>query len=389
MAILALSVLIIVHEAGHYVCAKLGGMHVDVFSVIGIGPVVLHLFEWRGTKFVISAIPFGAYVHIVGMEPDEEELDEAGKAHAAAEAEKAREMGYQNYRERPAWARALALAGGPGANYLVAFLLAFTAYASAGLPNAASIAGFGPASPARAACLKEGDVLVSIAGKDVTGSNPRGRVIETCTAHLGETVPVVVDRHGEKVSRDVRLNDAAPALSADLKEEFVSGASLPAVFVAAAIYPFETTVVQLGGLAKMVTGQAKGRVGGPVAIVKAMKSSADQGWANFILFGALISTVLGMFNLLPLPALDGGRLLFLGWEVIVRRPVSAVIEAWVHGIGLLALFALLIYATVGDIRGEPQRSFVRWHAEYKLRLDDIASQRDAASRCSQLPEPSA
>ena len=71
VAIFALSILVIVHEYGHYICARIGGMHVDRFSVIGIGPPILRLFEYRGTEFVISAVPFGAYVHIVGMESED------------------------------------------------------------------------------------------------------------------------------------------------------------------------------------------------------------------------------------------------------------------------------------------------------------------------------
>ena len=101
---------------------------------------------------------------------------------------------------------------------------------------------------------------------------------------------------------------------------------------------------------EMITGKTSGKVGGPVAIARTYKQSLALGLPQFLLFGALISTVLGMFNLLPLPALDGGRLLFLGVEAISRRKVSQTVEGWIHASGLLALLAFLLVVTVFDVK---------------------------------------
>jgi regulator of sigma E protease len=114
-------------------------------------------------------------------------------------------------------------------------------------------------------------------------------------------------------------------------------------------YPYVQTGIQLAALWKMITGKREGRVGGPVAIVTQMAGSTRAGVASFMLFAALISALLGMFNLLPIPALDGGRLLFMLFEVIFRRPVPKAIEERVHMVGLIGLFGLIIYATVGDV----------------------------------------
>ena len=357
-AVLALSVLIIIHEAGHYLAAKATGMHVDVFSIVGIGPVVLKLFTWKGTDFVISAIPFGAYVHIVGMEPEEDETDpnlsEEEKAAIREEREaaaaQAREMGYENYRNRPLWARALVLAGGPIANYLAAIALAILVFLTFGMPTKAAIISFGDDSPAEKAGIKVGDMLESIAGQSVEGDKPSELVNGATSAHLGETVDVVVTRDGEELTLPVTLNDGAPALNVQLGAQLAGEASFAEAVRAGATYPFTMTQLQLAGLAKLVTWQSDQRVGGPVKIVEQMRKSADLGLGAFLLFSALISTLLGLFNLLPVPALDGGRLVFRLWEGIVRKPVNPAVEESVHGWGIMALFAILAWATFGDIK---------------------------------------
>ena len=338
IAILTLSVLIIIHEYGHYIGARIGGMHVDRFSVFGIGPVLVRLGVWKGTEYVISAIPFGAYVHIVGMEPDDEE-DEEMEARPAPK-------GYRLFRDSPIWARALAIAGGPIANYLTAMAICISIFGFVGIsaPTKTGIAGFGPNSPAEQGCLEEGDIYVSIAGESVQGDNPRMRVIEVSSAHLGETVPVVVERDGKELSFQVKLNDQAPALGAAFVDEERYTKVSPTEAISAGIMrPLEQTGAQLKALGAMISGESKGEVGGPSAIVKAIKSSLDNGLVSFLSMAALISAMLGLFNFLPLPALDGGRLAFMLYEVIARRPANKNIEAWVHGIGILFLLSFLAF----------------------------------------------
>ena len=354
-AILALSVLIIIHEFGHFVAAKSTGMHVDVFSIIGIGPVILRLGKWKGTEFVISAIPFGAYVHIVGMEPEEDETDPKLSAEEKAEilaereaaAKKAKEEGYEDYRDRPAWAQAAALFGGPFANYLAAILLMVGVFAFVGVPDKVAVADFQDCSAAEAAGLEEGDLFLEVDGEAVNAAN----LNKVTGAHLGETVDVKIRRDGEEMTVPVRLNDQAPALGIGLVTHFKSIDTGTAI-VGGVVGPFAATKKQLVGLGRMISGRAEGNVGGPVEIVRQMKLSAEYGLANFVLFAALISTVLGMFNLLPVPSLDGGRLVFVVWNALVPKKlkVNPITEANIHGYALLALMAFLLYATWGDIQ---------------------------------------
>nr|WP_255216095.1 M50 family metallopeptidase [Pseudenhygromyxa sp. WMMC2535] len=378
MAILALSVLIIIHEFGHFACAKLGGMHVDRFSVIGIGPVILRLFTWKGTEFVISAIPFGAYVHIVGMEPEEYASDEEGNLPEPP-------PGYRNFRDSPIWARLLAIAGGPIANYLAAMVLVAGAFASVGVKEqvGVEIVDFGVGSPAAAAGLEAGDEILSIDGIQVRGPEAQQTAINLAKERMGTTVEVTVEREGldEPLTVPVALNAEPPALNANLGVigEYIPISPGKAVLLGIE-WPFAQTKRQLAGLWMMITGQTSAQVGGPVAIAKAIKTSADRGFVDFIVFSALISTVLGMFNLLPLPALDGGRLVFLFYELIARRPPNRMLEERVHMVGMVLLLSLIGFTVFNDLRGKPtgpvwERVATQFEAEaLKIEREDEAAE---------------
>ncbi|PRQ02374.1 Metalloprotease MmpA [Enhygromyxa salina] len=387
LAILALSVLIIIHEFGHYVCAKIGGMHVDRFSVIGIGPVILKLFTWKGTEFVISAIPFGAYVHIVGMEPEEYAQDEEGNLPDPPQ-------GYRNFRDSPLWARLLAIAGGPIANYLAAMILVIAAFAAVGVkePVGVEVADFGLGSPAAAAGVEVGDEILAVDGEPVSGPDYRQSVIDLTQDKLGTTVELSIDREGEQLLYPVALNPEAPALNTSLtnKGEYIPISPAKAVALGAK-WPFTQTARQLKGLWSLVTGKTEAKVGGPVAIAKAIKGSADRGVIDFVVFSALISTVLGMFNLLPLPALDGGRLIFLIYELIARRPPNKVLEERIHMGGMIALLGLIAWATVNDVRPEHAPIWKESAAEFEaeaLKLEQADAEAAAPEAEAEAePEP--
>lgn len=399
LAILALSVLIIIHEFGHYLCAKIGGMHVDRFSVIGIGPVVLKLFTWKGTEFVISAIPFGAYVHIVGMEPEEYEADEKGNLPRTDSEVLGQQydrrpppVGYRNYRDSPLWARLLAIFGGPLANYLAAMILVIGAFAAVGVkePVGVEVAGFGVGSPAAAAGIEVGDEILAIDGQPVRGDEAREQVIELTKGKLGQTVQITVEREGEQQVYPVALNPEEPALNTSLavKGEYI--AISPAKAVALGVqWPFQQTARQLQGFWSLITGGGEAKVGGPVAIAKAIKGSADRGFVDLVVFSALISTVLGMFNLFPLPALDGGRLIFLFYELITRRPANKVLEERVHMVGMLALLGLLTWATVNDLRPEQTSVWKTHAAEFEAEAVKLEAESAAGNEPAPPSEPTA
>lgn len=370
-AIVALCVVIIIHEAGHYLAAVWTGMKVDRFSVFGIGPTIVRLGTWRGTEFVISAIPFGAFVLIRGMEPSDEgeplgregdAIDDDAWAKAVAAAGGVRQpvaplrQASPNFRDKPLWARAAVLAGGPLANYLTAMVLFFGVFLAAGVPGPADrieITKVSEGQPAATAGLREGDRIVKVGEVAIDPAQGTQAVVEATTPHRGHTVDVTVLRDGQELVLPVTPNadEAEPALGAMLAQ----GADNRAVGMgeAAALAvnePIRITKVQLVGLYKWATGQLQAEMQGPARIVKHIATSIESGLVSFLKTAALISTLLGMFNLLPLPALDGGRLTFLGYEALSRRRASARVEELVHGYGMLALLVLIALVTVGDIR---------------------------------------
>lgn len=362
-AIVALCVVIIIHELGHYLAAVWTGMKVDRFSVFGIGPTILKLGTWRGTEFVISAIPFGAFVLIRGMEPSDEgttsdaiDDDAWAKALAAAKGGAQAKAASPNFRDKPLWARAAVLAGGPVANYVTAMVVFFAVFLAAGVPGPADrieVTQLTEGQPAALAGLREGDRIVAVGDTVIDPALGTQAVVDATSPHRGQTVDVTVLRDGQTLVLPVSPNASAdePALGAMLAQ----GAERRVVGVgeAAALAvqePLRITRVQLGGLYMWITGQLQAEMQGPARIVKHIATSIESGLLSFLKTAALISTLLGMFNLLPLPALDGGRLTFLGYEALSRRRASARVEELVHGYGMLALLVLIALVTVGDIR---------------------------------------
>lgn len=352
-AILVISALIIIHEFGHYVCAVATGMKVDRFSVLGIGPVVARLFTYKGTEFVISAIPFGAYVHIIGMEA-EDEAEETARAKARAAGAPPSEDEKHYFRNRPLWARMLTIVGGPLANYLTASLILFTLLAVSGNKTVLAMDVDTVQSPtAQAAGLLPGDRLVRVADREVLGPDAHGRITAATGEHKGETVPIAVQRAGEEVVLQVPISEGG-LIGIGLAEGDVKygPASLGHSAKMAVLGPFELTREQLTGLYYLITRKVDAKLSGPVGIVREIAKSAKKGARDLFFFAFKISTLLGLFNLLPLPALDGGRLVFLGYELIARRPANRRVEEMIHGIGMLALLGLILYVTfANDIFG--------------------------------------
>lgn len=336
-AIFALGLVIVFHEAGHYLFAVWSGMKVDRFSVFGIGPAILRLGTWRGTEFVIGAIPFGAYVQIRGMEAAESETPAVAPDSFS-------------FRDKPIGARAMVLVGGPLANYVVAILLYFGVFLGFGVaPNV--IVGFADESPAQAAGLEVGDMFVQVGSTSLEPHAGVHKLIEASEGYRGQVMPVVVEREGETVDAKIDVPTEGLALgvsfgAAGEREPLGLGDAV----TMAVVTPIQMSVTNLQMLYFLVTGQVSGQMQGPVGIVQQMAQSARQSGAKFLEMTALISTLLGMFNLLPLPALDGGRLTFLGLEAIRRRRIRPHIEDLIHGYGMLALLALMLFATVGDVR---------------------------------------
>jgi regulator of sigma E protease len=340
VAAASLGAVIVLHEMGHFLCARFTGMRVDRFNVFGIGPTLLRLGRWRETEFVIGAFPFGAAVEIRGMAPED---DGPGSPQPG------------DFREHPIWARALVLAGGPFANYLGAMALLFALFAYAGLPGrpvAIEVGGVRGGSAAQAAGIAVGDAIAQIGDVTIDPALAGRDVIDAGRRYRGTTTVVQVERAGERRSLTVTLPDAEAPLGIVIgsRPGPRERVTVAAAARAATVRPIVDSATQLAALWQLVTGRLHATMQGPVGIVQEIARSAGSGLEPLVVAAALISTLLGLFNLLPLPGLDGGRLAFLAYEAIARRRANPRVEELVHAYGLMALFLLIALATVGDVR---------------------------------------
>jgi regulator of sigma E protease len=332
--VLGFAVLIVIHELGHFAAARLSGMRVERFSV-GFGPVL-----WarrRGeTEWCLSALPLGGYVRIAGMAPGEPVDPADGGAYA----------------NHPAWRRFLVILAGPAMNYLAAVAIAVAMFATVGLPqpDPAPVAGeILPGGAAERAGLRARDRVLAFDGKPIGSWD---ELVAAVQASPGRTVELVVRRAGAPAEAPPQVLRATPD---DRGGVGIIGVRPSLIMVRAG--PGEAvrrTNAQAGsilaGLAQVVTGRQKAELRGPLGIAQEMARSARAGPLQFVMMLWFISVVLALFNLLPIPALDGGRLTFLGYELIARRPVNQKVENVVHLIGALALFGLILAVTVfGDL----------------------------------------
>lgn len=337
LAILGLFVLMIVHESGHYLAARRFGMRVTKFS-IGFGPtLVKHRPKGSPTVFQVAIIPFLAYVQISGMNPYEES-DPNDK---------------ESYANASLWARIVTIAAGPLANYLFASVFFFAAFQMAKVrvevDDESMKVMVTPTGPAAASGMQNGDRVVSVNGQD-TADWPA--LVAQVSSRPGETLSIVVERGSERLTlRPV------PVADGETKGKIMIGPYAEVhkldtfgAVVGASLGEPPRVVARFGrDLAKVIRGKQRLHMSGPVGIVKDVASAASEGAKDLLYVLGILSAYLGAFNLLPFPALDGGRLLFLAFEAISRRRADAKIEAKIHAVGLLMFLTLVAVLTYTEV----------------------------------------
>ena len=354
LAILAIGLLIIVHEAGHYLVARWCKMRVDRFS-IGFGPAIA---TWKrgDTTFQLAPIPFGGYVEIRGMNIAEDVDPDDPYA----------------YPNRPAWQRFLTIFAGPGTNYLTAIVLALLLFGTAGVPSGTSWYVVNSVSPAFDAHgkLEPNDRILSLQRPGDPAPVPvyyryQGEPAAPMGAMVHESqgapMRITVLRDGSEQTFDIRarqdpdLMDEASGtqqyrlgITLDSQPERISVGFLSAIGYAVD-YPIEQTKVSLNNLYEVITGKVEGELTGPVGIAHVVYRTLSTGWINTLELLVLLNVLIGLFNLLPVPALDGGRLVFLGYEMATRRRPNPRFEATVHMVGILLLLLVLVAVTFKDI----------------------------------------
>jgi regulator of sigma E protease len=333
LAILGLALLIVLHEAGHFTVARLCGMRVERFS-IGFGKP-LASFKRGDTIYQIAPIPLGGFVQITGLNPHEE-FDPNDP---------------YVYPNRPRWMRFLVLLAGPAANYLTAFLIALVVMLGYGQPTGTTtIEEVVPDTAAQAAGLRAGDILAEINGKAVSESTAVTKIVR---GSEGAPVTVKVKRAGSPLTVTVtpRRDPTSSVYMIGVKFGVVRARG-PVVSAVreAALLPVAVATGILTNLWDLISGRVKGGLTGPVGIAREMASAARQGATRFLEIVLLISVALAVFNLLPIPGLDGGRAVFLGVGAVRRRDVNPMLEAKIHMVGIMLLMGLLVVVTFGDLK---------------------------------------
>lgn len=333
LAILAFGMLVIVHEFGHFITAKRGGVQVNEFW-IGMGPTLLKK-QHNGTLYCLKLLPFGGACVMEG------EDSESDNDHAFGKASLPRRM--------------LIVAAGALMNFLVGFLIVLAVIQPNG-PNGgyivSTIDSVDPASTAAAAGgLQAGDEILEVDGYNIL---LRSDFEMALSRGMDTTYEVVVRRDGEKITlpavvleATIEGEDGRKMIGLTFAEQPDSIGMHVNMAVRTSLNYARLVWVSLGML---VSGQVGvDQLSGPVGVASVMATTASYSISAFLQLVAFISINLGVMNLLPLPALDGGRLVFLIIEGIRRKPVPAKYEGYIHAAGLMLLLALMVYVTGQDI----------------------------------------
>lgn len=329
-----IAVLILIHEAGHFLCAKLLRIPVREFA-LGFGPQLLG-FRWAETDVRLNLLPLGGYCAFFD---DDKESDYA-------------QDDPRLLRARPVWQRLLVVTGGVFANYVFAFLMLLIAAVTIGYLNFKTgdlqISQVTPQMPAEAAGFKAGDLVVSVDSRPIHAPD---EFIGAIKDHTSKLTTVVVKRGTTTVPLTVTPNERGKIGVAIqptfVKREYVK----PSNPLMAALQTQGTLTVQtVDGFVRLVTGRMNvNELGGVVEIGRAGAFVAKNDLRDMLSFTAMISIGLAVMNILPLPALDGGHIIFLLIEALFRRPIPKRIEEPIQQGGLILLLSLMTLLLIKDI----------------------------------------
>lgn len=333
LAIFIFGVLVMIHELGHFLMARAFGVGVNEFA-IGMGPKIFSKSSKKtGTAYSVRALPIGGFCSMVG-EDEESDRPEA-------------------FGNKKVWQRILIVCAGPLMNILLGFLLMILLVSTSGRLAGTTIGKFDENATSPAAGLRLDDRVISVNGVRVHTGN---ELVYEILNQGYEPLTLVVERNGEKVtlqnvtfpgmemegirfgSRDFQVYGEKPTFSRVLKHSWFRSVS--------------TVKMIYDQLFDLLRGRfGFNAVSGPVGITKEIGEAAKSGASTLLYLVIVITINLGVFNLLPIPALDGGRLLFLLVEAVLRRPVNKNVEGYIHFAGLMILLAIMIVVACKDVVG--------------------------------------
>ena len=345
--ILVLGLLIFVHELGHFLFAKLFGVRVLKFS-LGFGPRIAGKVIGE-TEYVISAFPLGGFVKMFGENPDEQGID--------SEDQKA------SFAHKAVWQRFFIVLAGPLFNLFFSVFLFFMVFTFVGLPTSVDTTRIGKVtvdSPAAAAGLQVEDLILKINDKETLSWLD---VLEAVKGSNGETISIVVKRDRERLSLQVTpaIDSVKNVFGEEVEKRFMIGivkadeltyedSGIVDSFKNACLQTWMYISLTIMGFIKIFQQVVPAsEIGGPILIAQIAGEQMKAGWINLIYFMGLLSVNLGILNLLPIPVLDGGHLVFLTLEGLRRKPMSERAQIFAQQVGIGLLGTLMIFVFYNDI----------------------------------------
>jgi regulator of sigma E protease len=350
--LVGVTILVFIHELGHYLAARWAGVRVETFS-IGFGP---ELFGWNdrhGTRWRVSAIPFGGYVMMFG-DADATSTTPGEDVSTMSEADRAVCLHH-----KPVYARAIISAAGPFANFVFAIAVSVYFLIAIGQAIVAPVVEkVIPGSVAAAAGLQSGDRFVEIDGRKVTSFDD---VIEAVLLNTGDPMRFVIGRGDETMTLVLTPGIVEEPDGPDNKIQHRQlGVVRPAptivhpdpatAIVLAVRQTWDQSAIMLRGIGQIITGARSSReMGGIVSIGKVLSEGADRGIETFVGTMAGLSISLGLINLFPIPVLDGGHLLFYAAEAVLGRPLGRRTQELGFKVGLALVLTLMVFANGNDL----------------------------------------
>lgn len=333
LALFVFGLLVMIHELGHFLMARAFGVGIHEFS-IGMGPKI---FSKKGkkyeTEYSLRAFPVGGYVSMVG-EDEESDLPEA-------------------FGNKKVWQRILIVIAGPLMNILLGFLLMAILVLISGQLASATIGEFAEGATSPAYGLQVGDTVREVGGVRVHTGN---ELVYEIMNQGYEPIDLVVERNGEKLVLEDVIFPGMTTEGVNFGSPDFRVYGEPHNFANVVKHTFFRSVSTVKMIVDQLKDLLRGRYGmnavsGPVGITKEIGTAAKSGFSTLLYLVTVISMNLGVFNILPIPALDGGRLLFLLVEGVTRKPINKNVEGYIHFAGLLILFGIIILVTCKDIAG--------------------------------------
>lgn len=326
-------IVVFAHELGHFFLAKAVGVRVDEFG-LGFGKRLVS-YKYGETLYSLNLVPLGGFVRLAGMDGDEDN------------------MAPDSFNAKKVWQRIAVIASGPLMNFVLALLLIFLVFFFYGMPSPSKFTVIGevmPGQPAANIGLKAGEQIIAVNGSKV---NSWAELVDCIAKNPNQKIKLkILQTDSVQVEKEI-----IPVYDQEMKKGMI-GIKPKIVYQQigfwqslkiACLQTFGVTAAILVSLFQMITGQLSGDVAGPIGIAQMAGQAARVGFEKVLQLTAILSINLGLFNLLPIPALDGGRLFFLFIEGIRGKAIDPKKEGLVHFAGFIILMLILLLVTYKDI----------------------------------------